>query len=254
MSSDRVSGLAAKILDRRTRTSSTRAPSLVRVSGVAEKAPAREVEPYDPSAFYDEALDPDGSPRPHYAALMGTLATADLGALERSVTAELDARGVSFRSDEGERAFAVDPIPRIVDAAEWRELELGVRQRARALNAFAADAHADQTIVAAGVVPRRVVEGADHCEPTLRGVAGVETFAPVIGLDIVRDSSGELLVLEDNSAPRRASPTRSPRAPRGRRPAIAPPVERVDPEPSLSALGAAMRCRPGRLDDPSSCC
>ena len=222
------------------------------MSGLAQHSPAQTPGPYDPSGFYDEALEADGSARPHYASLLAALEGADLDGLARAVDASLDARGATFRGDHGEHTFPVDPIPRIIDAAEWRLLEDGVRQRARALNAFAADVYGDQEIVAAGVVPQRVIEQGDHYEPDMRGVAGVTSYAPVIGLDIVRGASGELRVLEDNVrtpsgltymlAAREATDAALP---------VTAPSTRLDPAPSLHALGAALRAAaPGSLDDP----
>jgi uncharacterized circularly permuted ATP-grasp superfamily protein len=100
----------------------------------------------------------------------------------------------------GERtAFPLDPVPRVLPAAEWDELEVALAQRVRALSAFVADAYGARRIVQAGVVPERVIETAEHYEPAMRGTepAGGLWIA-VAGLDLVRDASGEFLVLEDN--------------------------------------------------------
>jgi uncharacterized circularly permuted ATP-grasp superfamily protein len=81
----------------------------------------------------------------------------------------------------------------------WDRLEAGLAQRARALDAFVADAHSERRIVAAGRIPERVVQSAEHSEPDLRGLeAPPAVSAGVIGFDVVRDAHGELRVLEDN--------------------------------------------------------
>ena len=45
----------------------------------------------------------------------------------------------------------VDPVPRVMAAAEWTALARGLQQRLRALDVFVADVHAPQRIIAEGV-------------------------------------------------------------------------------------------------------
>ena len=58
----------------------------------------------------------------------------------------------------GNQAFPLDPIPRLISAAEWGPLAAGLSQRARALGAFLADAYGERRIVTAGVMPASVIE------------------------------------------------------------------------------------------------
>ena len=54
----------------------------------------------------------------------------------------------------------------------------------------------DQRIVAEGIVPPAVVSSAEYFEPSLRGLTPPgNVWIGVAGLDLVRDSSGEWLVL-----------------------------------------------------------
>jgi uncharacterized circularly permuted ATP-grasp superfamily protein len=95
--------------------------------------------------------------------------------------------------------FAVCPIPRLIEPSEWRNLEAGLAQRARALSAFVCDAYGARAIVTEGVMPASVIDDAEGYEPGLAG-RWPEALQPlgVVGTDVVRDRSGELLVLEDN--------------------------------------------------------
>jgi uncharacterized circularly permuted ATP-grasp superfamily protein len=151
---------------------------------------------YRPGRAWDEACEPDGRPRRHYAPVMEALAAADLEELSRKVTTHLEGEGVSFGGGGGS-AFLVDPVPRILAAEEWSRLEAGVAQRTRALAQFVSDVYGERRIVEAGHVPARVIESAGHFEPSMMGV---EVPAPgyVAGLDLVRGADGELRVLEDN--------------------------------------------------------
>jgi uncharacterized circularly permuted ATP-grasp superfamily protein len=155
------------------------------------------LDEYDPGdRFYDEACEPDGHPRGHYEELMSGLEAARMEAIGAGMAAHLDSLEVRF-GDGG--AFAVDAIPRIIEAGDWARLEAGLAQRLRALDAFVADVYGAREIVAAGVVPERVIAGADHLEDSLQGlVPPGGTWVHVAGLDLVRDEDGAWLVLEDN--------------------------------------------------------
>lgn len=144
---------------------------------------------------FDEAWAAPGEPRPHYRALLEALGSVDLAELRAGVCGRLASAGVTF----GEDTFAVDPIPRVLTESEWAPLELGLAQRARALNRFLRDAYGKQEIVAAGLLERHVIEEAEGFEPDLSGrLPGHPWPAAIIGFDLVRDSTGEFLVLEDN--------------------------------------------------------
>ncbi len=115
----------------------------------------------------------------------------------QAVRGELRARGVTFSAVNGDSDFLVDPVPRVLTAAEWEPLERGLAQRVIALNRFLADAYGAREIVAAGVMEERVIETAERYEPALRGF-DPPVWIGVAGLDLVRDPSGRFLVLEDN--------------------------------------------------------
>jgi uncharacterized circularly permuted ATP-grasp superfamily protein len=152
---------------------------------------------YSPAIHcFDEAFDTGGTARPHYAPLLDALQGRDLGELRGRVEARVAERGLTFGPDE---PIAVDPVPRLIGAAEWEGLEPGLRQRARALNAFVADAYGSQRIFDAGIVSRHLIESSDGYEPVMQGL--VDPAVPpatIAGLDLVRDEAGNFRVLEDN--------------------------------------------------------
>jgi uncharacterized circularly permuted ATP-grasp superfamily protein len=152
--------------------------------------------PYDmDERFHDEAFHHGGAPRAHYEQVLRSLDEAELEQLEAGSAGAVRDRGAYFgRSD----AFAVDPIPRVFDAAEWGALERGLAQRVRALNAFLDDVYADRRAVSEGAIPSRVIETADHFEPWMCGVPVTGARITVAGLDVVRDANGRFAVLEDN--------------------------------------------------------
>ena len=155
--------------------------------------------PYRPTDAPDEALTADGRIRPHYQGLLDALDGIDLDALAGDVAEAAARAGMVFRTPQGDDAFRLDPVPRLIERAEWDRLTAGLAQRMRALNEFLADAYGDRRIVEAGRIPARVIEEAERFEPDACGVpvpGGI--FVGVAGLDVVRTATGELQVLEDN--------------------------------------------------------
>jgi uncharacterized circularly permuted ATP-grasp superfamily protein len=151
------------------------------------------------SSTYDDAVAPDGSIRPVARAVMEAVLAHDLTALAGSVRDEIDARGISFESVDGDDTWHVDPVPRVIDGADWERVAAGLAQRVRALNAFVADVYGDRRIVAEGVLPQRVLDSAENLEPAMQGVRPRDgVWIGIAGLDLVRDAGGEWLVLEDN--------------------------------------------------------
>jgi carboxylate-amine ligase len=122
------------------------------------------------------------------------LRDADLEALRAAVAERVHRAGVTF----GPRPFTVDPVPRVIAAAEWEELRAGIVQRVRALEAFVADVYGPRQIVKSGVVPERVLAGADHYEPELAGLRPPGGWIGVAGLDLLRGPDGRFAVVEDN--------------------------------------------------------
>ncbi|HKH19229.1 MAG TPA: circularly permuted type 2 ATP-grasp protein [Solirubrobacteraceae bacterium] len=151
------------------------------------------------SSTYDEAVAPDGSIRPEARAVMDAVLSHDLATLAAGVRDEIDARGITFESVDGDDRWHVDPVPRVIDGAAWERVAAGLAQRVRALNAFVADVYGERLIVAEGVLPGRVLDSADHLEPGMAGVRPRDgVWIGIAGLDLVRDAAGDWLVLEDN--------------------------------------------------------
>ena len=168
------------------------------MSSTPDTAPgAHAIAGYDPGSLLDETFTPQGLPREHYASTLAVLAGKDLGALRDAVEADLEAEGCGFATAGGSDAFTVDPIPRVVTAREFAILAAGLEQRVRALDAFVADVYGEQRIVRAGVVPQRVIDSADHCEPDVTDHHRPMQIA-FAGLDVIRGPEGCFTVLEDN--------------------------------------------------------
>src|SRR5262245_27554425 len=158
------------------------------------------------SAF-DELLEPGLRPRPHYQALYRRLRglSGDEFRRRKAMT-DLSMRqdGVGFtvyRQEEGiERVWPMDPVPRIIPAAEWRHIERGLVQRITALNLFLHDIYHDQKILRDGVIDPGLIYGGAYFRREFMGAAVPRNlYIHVCGTDLIRDTDGRYLVLEDNA-------------------------------------------------------
>jgi uncharacterized circularly permuted ATP-grasp superfamily protein len=168
-----------------------------------EAGPFRD---YALGAAYDEMFDAGLRPRPHYQALFARLrgmAAEEFGRRKAMTDLSMRQDGVGFtvyRQEEGiERVWPMDPVPRIIPAAEWAHIERGLVQRLTALNLFLKDVYHEQHILRDGVVePRLILEGANFRREFLGAPAPRDIYIHVCGTDLVRDADGRYLVLEDN--------------------------------------------------------
>ena len=161
---------------------------------------------YALDAAFDEMLDAEGRPRPHYQELYHRLLEMPPETLyqrqQAANTAFLN-QGITFTvygEEEGtERIWPYDLLPRIITGAEWETIERGLTQRITALNLFLKDVYFEQRILADGVVPRWLVYSCKHYRREMRGIyVPHDIYVAVDGTDLVRLPDGRFAVLEDN--------------------------------------------------------
>ncbi|HVL15260.1 MAG TPA: circularly permuted type 2 ATP-grasp protein [Gemmata sp.] len=158
-----------------------------------------------PSAW-DELFDRTATPHRHCTAIVERLGrfhltdfqakrtSADLAFVNQGITFSVysDRRGV-------EKIFPFDLIPRTIPASEWANLEAGLVQRVRTLNLFLHDVYHEQRILREGVIPAELVLGSKGYRKEMIGFTppgGV--YIHICGTDLIRDTDGRFLVLEDN--------------------------------------------------------
>ncbi len=161
---------------------------------------------YQLDGFFDEMFEarslPRGASRP-LMELIESLPEGDLARRQKAAEVSLFNMGVTFLvygHDSGtEKIWPFDVVPRVIGAADWRIVETGLKQRIRALNAFVNDIYHEQMILKDKVVPEDLILG----HPSyLKQCVGVNpprgVWCHISGIDLVRDQTGKLLVLEDN--------------------------------------------------------
>ncbi len=156
--------------------------------------------------YFDEMRIDDVKIRDIYQHYQQWQSNLSSGTLERkSAEAELLFRrlGITFavygESSGSERLIPFDIVPRIFSGSEWRKLELGIKQRVRALNAFLHDIYHDKEIIKAGIISETQVLGNAMYRPEMQGVnLPNHVYAHIAGIDLVRVSENDFYVLEDN--------------------------------------------------------
>jgi uncharacterized circularly permuted ATP-grasp superfamily protein len=161
---------------------------------------------YPLGAAYDEMLDRDLRPRHHYETLYRRLLTFSPEEFRRrKAMTDLSMRqdGVGFtvyRDEEGiDRVWPMDPVPRIIPAHEWAQIEAGLTQRLTALNLFLHDIYHDQKILRDRVIDPRLIFGGSYFRREFMGAnVPKNIYIHVCGTDLIRDAEGHYVVLEDN--------------------------------------------------------
>lgn len=170
------------------------------------EAAAAVLDGYTTLAGPDEMMGLDGSLRPAYADFarrLGRWTEEEFPARQSKADLALLNAGITFtvyHEDSGtERIFPFSLVPRIVAAMEWERIERGLSQRVRALNMFLEDVYNEQRVIKDGVIPRELVLGAPSYNAIMEGFRPpLGVYAHIAGCDLVRDQSGEFVVLEDN--------------------------------------------------------
>ncbi|MGZ9060214.1 MAG: circularly permuted type 2 ATP-grasp protein, partial [Burkholderiaceae bacterium] len=164
---------------------------------------------------FDEMYDGDDRVRAHYREFERWLSEQTPEAMQfKRAEADLVFRrvGVTFavygdqdgnNGEASERLIPFDVVPRIIPAAEWKQLEAGLKQRVRALNMFLHDVYHDQDMLRAGRIPAEQILRNSQYRPEMQGVEVTgNIYSHVAGIDVVRASNaagaGEYFVLEDN--------------------------------------------------------
>jgi uncharacterized circularly permuted ATP-grasp superfamily protein len=163
------------------------------------------LQKYSGGISWDEMLKGDAVREP-YRKLFDSIGRLSVESLQRKhlQAAELFMnQGITFTvysDDEGiERIFPFDIIPRIITAAEWQEVETGIKQRLKALNLFLKDIYHEQQILKDGIIPAALIASCPHFTREVFGIhVPYDIYVHISGIDLIRGEDGRFYVLEDN--------------------------------------------------------
>jgi len=155
---------------------------------------------------YDEMFSGPGDLHAHCQRLMEhftSLPSEELQRRKQAADLSFLNQGITFtvygREEGTEKIFPYDLVPRIITAAEWSTVELGLAQRITALNLFLKDIYNGARILEDGIVPREMVYSCKHYRRQMSGLqVPRNVYIAVCGTDLIRLENGEFVVLEDN--------------------------------------------------------
>lgn len=160
----------------------------------------------DPGA-YDELLQSSGDLRPHWRPLAEELLEASPEALVRlgeGVHQQILQNGVTYNvyadPQGADRPWELDPLPRIIPAAEWAEIEAAIAQRATLLNAMLGDFYGPQHLIAEGLYPPALLFGHHGYLPACRHALPPDSIhLHLYAADIARAPDGGWWVIADRT-------------------------------------------------------
>ncbi len=163
-------------------------------------------ENYQADFTYDELVTSSLTPRTDSSSLceyLGSLTKENIASRKKAAELAIQEMGISFivYSDKGniDRAWPFDIIPRVIPCNEWQSIDIGLKQRLKALNCFISDVYDQQNFIKEGKIPEDIINSSKNFRKECIGIKPKhEVWANICGSDLVRDKDGTMYVLEDN--------------------------------------------------------
>ena len=162
---------------------------------------------YDASSAYDGYFTEDNRLRKHALIISGILerhGKKKLQEIEKNCQSTISSRGINFRvyaanNRAEEKKWPLDIIPRIIPKTQWNKVSKGLKQRVNALNLFIDDVYNQKKIFKDNVIPKEIIFKSPYYVKECEGFSPkYKAWSNISGVDLIRNKSGEYLVLEDN--------------------------------------------------------
>ena len=158
-------------------------------------------------ASWDEMSDRSGRVRPLWAKFSTAInrwtseQRSDLGQSADRLLEDLGATYNVYNDAGGAgRPRKIDPLPLLIDAAEWRTVSVGIGQRARLLEMVLADLYGPQKLLKKGLIPPDLVHANPHFLVNLRGIQpSGGRYLTELGFDLIRNPAGNWSVMRDHA-------------------------------------------------------
>jgi uncharacterized circularly permuted ATP-grasp superfamily protein/uncharacterized alpha-E superfamily protein len=156
---------------------------------------------------YDEMADIHSGIRPHWHQVIGELdgmRRVEIESAWETVQRLIREHGTTYNvyDEKGgsARPWRMDPVPFVIGPQEWRELEAGLIQRAKLLNAVVADMYGPQNLLRDGRIPPALVF---ENPKFLRPLHGIEPPGGVhlhfMAVDLARAANNRWWVVSDRT-------------------------------------------------------
>ncbi len=163
-----------------------------------------------PSGEYDEYLDTNGKPRPHWDAAASQLSKIDEGSWQQrhqQLDELIKENGITYNvyqdnQAEHQRQWSLDLLPLMLDAKEIEDLEERLSQRVHLLNLVLEDVYGRQTLLRSGGMHPYILYGNPSFHPPCHGlVSHRHKHIQIYSADLTRGPDGSWIVLGDRVEP-----------------------------------------------------
>ncbi len=158
-------------------------------------------------ATFEESSADGVTPRPHWARLMESLrgiGPEELGHRWAGAERRIRENGITYNiySDPqgANRPWAIDLVPLVVAAEEWRHIEAGVVQRAQLLSMLLQDLYGPQDLLKQGRFPASLVyANPAFLRPMVNVNVPAHSYLHLLAIDLARSPDGRWWVLADRT-------------------------------------------------------
>ena len=159
------------------------------------------------AGVYDEMSVASGVLRPHWRRFIGSLSALgrqELAQRWKTARQRIRENGVTYNVYADplgvDRPWSLDAIPLVIPPSEWEQLEAGLIQRARLLNAILADLYGPQQLLRGGHIPPALVFANPAFWRPCHGVpVSGNTYLHLLAVDLARSPDGQWWVLADRT-------------------------------------------------------
>ena len=164
-----------------------------------------QLQAYHAGHNWDEMVTAEADVRPHWRGLNAVTDLLGPDGLRRrrdDVSRLLEDDGVTYRvlGSDLEQSWSLDPVPLLVEGAEWAVLEPALVQRTELLDAILTDLYGDRELIRRGLLPPELVFGHDGF---IRAWDQIRVPGPrqlfLAACDVARDGAGAWHALGDRT-------------------------------------------------------
>lgn len=156
---------------------------------------------------YNELLDSNGLPRPHWQAMLSQLQAEEPAVMRKRIEAvqrQIRDNGVTYNvyadTHGVQRPWDLDVLPLIIPQDEWQHIAAAVAQRATLLNRILLDVYGAQQLLASGQLPPGLIYGHNGFLTPCVGMPHVDEVAlHSYAVDIARAPNGQWWVVSDRT-------------------------------------------------------
>lgn len=155
---------------------------------------------------FDEMVGPDGQVRAHWKPIVDFLAEEGrdrCASRSERIQRRIVENGLTLDSfadpSKVEQPWRLDLMPLVLDAQEWRQIEVAMIQRMRISEAILADLYGPQMLLSDGILPPELVFNDPSFLRPMHGVVATEPRLMFMAVDIARDQTGRWRVLDNHA-------------------------------------------------------